>query len=615
MINDLRISGLASGMDTESIIQKLMKAERMPLNSLIQQRQQSEWRQEAYRDMNKLLLDLRNSAFDMKLQGSYGTKTTTSSDPTVATATATSAAGNSTYTLGVTALATAASNQSATGISLSSTSKIDPNSTLWSVKDKFAQTGFKWKTSTQSDAIAVDTTNTGTTFYATHDALIVDASNPMTVNVVDKATGSSKAFTVYTDQASFNTANQTAGTNNVLVDTATGKMTFNQTIAANSTIDAKYTYNTKTFDFSMTTYDSAGTAQSKTFTVDGNTQSLNSALSLISNDATVGVSAFYDSFQDKVVLTRKASGDLNTSGKEILVGTSGGFLNNVLKIDETNETGGTNASFTLNGLATQRTTNNFTINGVTFDLKKISTSNITISVNNDVDATFDKIKAFVDKYNEIIGKINDKLREKQYRDYKPLTDDQKKDMKDRDIELWEEKAKSGLLHSDTILSGGLNQFRLGLSDPVAGLATGAYDQLSDIGITTGAYQDKGKLYIDEAKLKDALTKNPDQVMNLFTKTGTSHADEGIALRLYDDVNKTMDKVTNKAGSTLSFSIYDNSILGKEIRDYDTRIRTFEDRLKSVENRYYRQFSAMEKAISQSNSQSAWLASQLGGGQG
>ena len=34
---------------------------------------------------------------------------------------------------------------------------------------------------------------------------------------------------------------------------------------------------------------------------------------------------------------------------------------------------------------------------------------------------------------------------------------------------------------------------------------------------------------------------------------------------------------------------------------------------SVENRYWKQFTAMEKAIQQMNAQSAWLAQQFGGG--
>lgn len=59
----------------------------------------------------------------------------------------------------------------------------------------------------------------------------------------------------------------------------------------------------------------------------------------------------------------------------------------------------------------------------------------------------------------MIDMVNGKLTEKKYRDYTPLTEEQKKDMTEKQIELWEEKAKSGLLRGDTILSGATNQMR------------------------------------------------------------------------------------------------------------------------------------------------------------
>ena len=57
------------------------------------------------------------------------------------------------------------------------------------------------------------------------------------------------------------------------------------------------------------------------------------------------------------------------------INTNGGFINNVLKFDKSTypgvtETGGENAVFTINGLETQRNSNAFDINGVTFTLKK-----------------------------------------------------------------------------------------------------------------------------------------------------------------------------------------------------------------------------------------------------
>ncbi|RAN82501.1 hypothetical protein B5P41_35270, partial [Bacillus sp. SRB_28] len=94
--------------------------------------------------------------------------------------------------------------------------------------------------------------------------------------------------------------------------------------------------------------------------------------------------------------------------------------------------------------------NQLSYDGITFTIKtEIPTgSHVTITKKADVDSIFDSIKNFVDKYNDTIKSLNDKLGEKRNKDFSPLLDDQKKDMKDKEIELWEEKAKSGLLQSD-----------------------------------------------------------------------------------------------------------------------------------------------------------------------
>jgi flagellar hook-associated protein 2 len=46
----------------------------------------------------------------------------------------------------------------------------------------------------------------------------------------------------------------------------------------------------------------------RTFTVDPGKDTLDSILDKINRDAAIGINAFYDKFQDKVVLTTKATG-------------------------------------------------------------------------------------------------------------------------------------------------------------------------------------------------------------------------------------------------------------------------------------------------------------------
>jgi flagellar hook-associated protein 2 len=77
----------------------------------------------------------------------------------------------------------------------------------------------------------------------------------------------------------------------------------------------------------------------------------------------------------------------------------------------------------------------------------------------------------------------------------------------------------------------------------------------------------------------------------------------------------MALISARAGTSSSYSTADSSAIGRQIAAMNERISTMEERLRQLEDRYWRQFTAMEQAIQQMNAQSAWLAMQLGMGQG
>src|SRR4051812_20889711 len=105
---NMRISGLASGMDIDSIVSDMMKIKRMPLDKLKQQKQTMEWQRDDYRAMNTLLLDFRSELTQMKLTTKYRTRMTSTTDESKVTATASSAASMSSYSISnVTHLASA----------------------------------------------------------------------------------------------------------------------------------------------------------------------------------------------------------------------------------------------------------------------------------------------------------------------------------------------------------------------------------------------------------------------------------------------------------------------------------------------------------------------------
>jgi flagellar hook-associated protein 2 len=670
----MRIGGLASGMDIDSMVADLMKAERMPLDKLKQKKQTLEWQRDDYRSMNTLLLDFRSELTQMKLSTNYRARTTSSTNSDYVTATASSAASQSSYSIkNVTQLASAAVLKNAGGISSTSTDKMDAaqslhsqngkmrNSLTWSagsVESKNFTVASEGTTELSLDDLnAIDSnavnikvdgkvfkvvqsppTSEGEVFLdTTNDKLLFGGAGLkkgavvnaqfVTENKTDSTTMSQASSTWQLSRGSINSVDSfkindvdysvTNGSNDTFeirdasnnivgsINKETGKVNFNDEQAKDTKIEVTYKQNYTSF--SLGAHTSKGET-SETFLVQG-TQSLNSVMEKV-NSSSVGVTMFYDSFSDQLTLTRKETGNFNESGKEMI--KSGTFMNSFLRFGSGTETDGQDAIFNLNGLDTRRHSNSFEMNGVTLSIKNTFTDPVSISVNNDSTKVFDNIKAFITKYNELIDKIQKKTSEDYYRSYQPLTDDQRESLSDKQQEQWEEKAKSGLLKRDPILTGVLSQMRTDFYAPVSNeKVSSAFSQLASIGITTSSnYLEGGKLVINEADLKKAIESDPESVENLFRGDGNSYNQKGLVQRLYDSVNQSMDKLKEKAGN--SFSTNQQFSLGRELTNVDSSIDRFQDRLKQVEDRYWRQFTAMEKAIQRSNEQSMFLMNQFGG---
>ncbi len=274
-------------------------------------------------------------------------------------------------------------------------------------------------------------------------------------------------------------------------------------------------------------------------------------------------------------------------------------------------TPGDNAKVTYNGVTSEDfASNTFSISGVSFSVKKVGEASVTIT--QDVDSVFNSIKSFIEKYNEVIEKINKKTTEKKNRDYQPLTDDQRESLSEEQIKKWEEKAKSGTLRGDDLLTSLLSNMRNDISNYVTSLGEGELKQISQLGIVTGDYTERGKLYIkDEDALRKAIANNPDQVMRLFNfddPSGSMVSGDGIATRMYDRLNDVMKQITKKAGSANAVS--DDSAMAKELSTINLKIYNLSKTMDSKEDRYYKKFAAMEKALSQLNSQTSSITSLL-----
>ena len=271
-----------------------------------------------------------------------------------------------------------------------------------------------------------------------------------------------------------------------------------------------------------------------------------------------------------------------------------------------------------------------------------NTGDFTINVATDVDGVYEKIEQFINDYNELVDKTNKLLGEKQYRDYRPLSAEEKKAMEKGDVDLWEEKAKSGLLRNDDIIGRTMLNTRRSLYE-LSDEFSGSYRLLTEIGIGTEKYSRGsagGKLVIDEEKLKDAIAKDPEGVMELMFKESTPATKNGnvsynkdgkpggIVSRVYDNLMLGMEEIIKKSGTGEEADLYRGvksnilldfvtshssiSLIDKDVIQYNRKIEDLNTMLFRKENHYYAKFTAMEKAISRMNQQSAWLMQQAMG---
>lgn len=478
-----KITGLASGMDIDSIMEKLMKAESAQMEKLQQQKQKYEWKRDAYREVNTSL-----SAFEKGMLDNYGlaskwnAKNATSTSSAVSVTANSNAVGNLTITE-----ATAAT----------------------------------------SGQKLVDLKGTGFTNQSTLADLGIAGDGSIKIKAINDA----------------------------------GEYT-----------EKEIEYKT--------------------------TDKISDLMSKINNSG-VGITAL--SSTDTISLQANSTGKGADGSIAITVDSNGVFQ----KLGLTDGTGkvaeGTNGSMVVNGVKMESTSNKYNVSGYTINV----TNNISatdapakITSTTETKTIVDKVKEFVSTYNGLIEDLNKRVSQKKNLSYQPLTDAQKAELKDDEIKKWEDKAKEGLLKSDATLNKVLSDMRSTLSN----YGSGSEDMLAKIGITTSkTWTDNGKLELDEDKLTKALEEDPNIVSRIFVGDKENNR-EGIIASLRTTAQNAVKNIEKTAGKTSSAE--DSYTLGKNLKDVNTKIDDWKDRLKGIEERYWKQFAAMEAAIQKANSQSS-----------
>lgn len=514
----IRISGLNSGLDTDSIVQELVSAQRTKQEKYTKAQTKLSWKQDAWKEMNTKIYDFYSKTLsDMRRVGNYTKKKTTVSDSTKATVTASSKVTNGTQTLEVEQLATAGY-----------------------LTGKKVRNILGSKTTSNTRLAEMGVANGTLKLKVGEETKTINVTTGMTVSELTKA---------------LNDAGITAN-----FDENQQRFIFNSAKSG------------KDNDFNFVTEDEAS----------------------LRTLASLGL-ATKENYEEAAAKTGDAT---------LLPSANTTFAH---------KEAAANAKIILNGAEFENDTNDFSINGLNITATGVTNGKMTITTSTDVDGIYDMIKGFFKEYNELINHMEKTFNAESAKGYEPLTDDEKDEMSEKEVEKWEQKIKDSILRRDDTLRSVMNSMSTNMAKVFT--VNGKKYSLASFGIKTGGYLNAAEnetyaYHIDgdtddsfssgnADSLKKMIAEDPDGVAEFFSQLATS---------VYDSLHEKMGSTTLSS----AYKVYNDKQMKIEYDEYTKQIKKWEEKLKDMEDRYYKQFSQMETALGQLQSQTNSLTSLLGG---
>ena len=579
------ILGLSTGIDSESVIEGMLAKTQTKIDKQLGLKQQTLWKQEIYRDVISNIQNLQRKYFDnlnpktnLLSKSFFSSQTVTSSSDSV-TATSNQSRSSELTIDYIKQLATGSQVISQNSVTSSIKLTIDPSKITSDSNINVSLDGVTRAiqlSGTSNEEILSNLQETLNKSFGT--GVVVQADGTIT-------TLSSRQITFSGTPENLSILGLSASASNrVNLSSQLKDLKLNQSLNNTS---FKFKINGVEFNFDET-------------------KTVSEVIDTI-NQSKANVSLSYSNINDRFVLSSKILGQGVDIDMEDL---SGNLMGSLFKVssDEFNRIEGKNAILSVDGQEIERNSNNFEVNQFKLNLVSTNTNKTVLSAKNSTNEVSSTITKFVEEYNSLVDKIYSLTTEKsEYRDYSPLTDAQKEEMSEKEIELWEKKAKTGLVRSDTNLVSLMSELRQSLMSKGDGSLS-----LNDMGITSGSYSDRGKLSIDPTKLNEALETRMDEVQALFTDVNT-----GLAQKFNAVLNKNAQTSLSNPGRLVSVAGIANTSSDIKNTMYD-RIKSIESSITNLQrmydsqkDRYWKQFSNLETAMSKLNSQSSWLTQQLG----
>ncbi len=515
----IRITGMNSGLDTESIITALTSTKKTKLQNFQGDQKKLTWKQDKFKELNKKVVNFYNGALsNMRFSTAYTKKTTTASNKSAVSVVTGENAMNTTQTLDITDLAKAA------------------YLTGKEVKVGEGANAEKAKLSTKVSDLGLGSTDK--LKFQIGD----DASNVLSVDIKADDT----------------------------IESVLSRLKSAKTESGDS-LNFNYDEN------------------NGRFYVAAKTEGAKAAFHLVSDG---------ESSNAMNALGFALEGDTEATSSNYVAGSS--------------------AKIKLNGVEYTSENNVFEVNGLTITANEKATG-ITLTTKQDTSGIYDNVKKMIKEYNDLMKEFATLYNADPAKKYKMLTDEQKDEMSDKEVEEWENKIKTGLLSGDETIGNIRNAMKdVMISSFDITLKDGTTSKLSlaSFGISTGSYfgteeNERDVLHIDGDAddstssgntdlLRAAISSDPEMVQNFFTELSRS---------LYSKIGDLM-KGTQYSSA---FTIYEDKLMASQYSTYNTKISDAQKALEAAQDKYYKQFSRMETSLAKINSSSGSLSSFFGGG--
>ena len=267
---------------------------------------------------------------------------------------------------------------------------------------------------------------------------------------------------------------------------------------------------------------------------------------------------------------------------------------------------GQDAVIKLNGVEYTNSSNSFSINGLSITAQAVTGDGddkaITVTTSTDTQGIYDSVKEFLQQYNTLINEMQSLYNADSAKGYEPLTDDEKAEMSDKEVEKWETKIKDALLRRDGTLGNVMNAMTTAMAKTFT--INGKSYSLASFGIKTSGYLNSNKnekyaYHIDGDKEDANTAQNADKLMAAIQEDPDAVVDfmKQLSTNLYKAIG---DKMTSTTLSS-AYTIYNDKQMTKDLNNYKTQITKWEKMVSEKEDYYYKKFSKMESALATLNS--------------